>query len=146
MHRFVDDQQSMADEADQARPARLSNNQTNANPLNRPSQLPGKQQGSSSNNNHPVQDDSSVSHETINTTQSDPNSSYAHSTGTTYVDELFEEKKILSSSFSGARNRTPNSTKSNAMLNPEADEFVPVFSVNDFPLSSVTFTRDDLLV
>jgi len=30
--------------------------------------------------------------------------------------------------------RTPNSTKSNGGLNPEADEFVPVFSVNVYLL------------
>jgi hypothetical protein len=30
--------------------------------------------------------------------------------------------------------RTPNSTKSNGGLNPEADEFVPVFSVNIYLL------------
>ncbi|CAF1038237.1 unnamed protein product [Rotaria sp. Silwood1] len=107
----LNEQQSVHDETDQPKQQRSSNNQTNTTPLNRPSHLQSKQQSGSTNNNnnnnnniqspstYPNQDDHSSSHDIVNSNQS-----------------------------STPGTATPNSTRSNAALNPEADEFVPVFS------------------
>lgn len=101
-----------------------------------------QQQVSSSNVNvpppltMPPQDDHSSSHDSINQNQSDqtihmtnPPAYAQHTTGTLYV--LFLEKKtfFFTSNSSIFFCRTPGNTKSNSGLNPEADEFVPVFSV-----------------
>ncbi|CAF0809537.1 unnamed protein product [Rotaria sp. Silwood1] len=129
------EQQSTTDESDQPKQQRnqqqtSSNNQLNTVPLNRPSQLhtqqirqqqqQQQQQPISSSNNNvpppltlPTQDDHSSSHETINPNQSDQTMHITnapvytqHTTGTI----------------------TPSNVKTNSGLNPEADEFVPVFS------------------
>ncbi|CAF2363792.1 unnamed protein product [Rotaria sp. Silwood2] len=125
------EQQSTTDESDQPKQQRnqqqtSSNNQSSAVPLNRPSQLhtqqirqQQQQQIPSSNNNIPppltlpTQEDHSSSHESVNPNQSDQTIHITnapvytqHTTGTI----------------------TPGNVKTNSGLNPEADEFVPVFS------------------
>lgn len=117
---LTEEQQPTNDEFDQQpKPQRSSNTQSNTNSINRPTQLQSKQQTSAAPPPAPIslptQDENISSHDTMN----------SNTPGTTYVS--LNMKMCV---FSHNRcSRTPNSTKSNGGLNPEADEFVPVFSV-----------------
>ena len=106
-------------------------------------QQQSSQQILSSNNNPipppltlPTQDDHPSSHETINSNQSEPKYTFNKST---YLYTTYNWNNVYLFRFSIFIisflffflhiYRTPDTTKSNSGLNPEADEFVPVFTV-----------------
>ncbi len=114
-----------------------------------PQQQQQQQQPTSSANNNvppplslPNQDDHPSSHEPINPNQPDSNIHLSnapiytqHPTGTPYVyyfsKSFCPRKKNVSIFF-----RNPANAKGNSGLNPEADEFVPVFTVLLFFIQS----------